>query len=202
MIPRLSKVLNEVPGWLTPEEAELLYTIVRDWPAAGRSVELGSFQGRSTICMALALEETHPESHRILSIDTHKGSDEHQPGGRGFDPTTVDEKTGKINTEHLLRKNLHEFEIAHRVEIIVGDSVEQAQQFHDSARVLFVDANHATEFVRADISAWSRHLAPSGCLLLHDVGAWPGPTIVAGELLAQGYNRVEQAGTLLALRPE
>jgi MMP 1-O-methyltransferase len=194
----LSTVLRDVPGWLTKNEADLLYSIVRDWPASGQCVELGSYQGRSTICSALALEARDRNTEQLLSIDTHTGSKEHQPGGLGFNASTLD-ANGIINTEPLLRNYLTSFNVSHRVHIHVNDSRDAALRFSGEVRILYVDADHELDSVRQDVEAWRKHLSPAGCILLHDVGAWPGPTIVAGELLGEGFKRVAQAGTLLVL---
>jgi hypothetical protein len=149
--------------------------------------------------MALALKARGDASDLLLSIDKHSGSAEHQPGGSAFDLSTLD-GCGSVNTEQLLRKHLEQFEVSDRVLVKVVDSRDAGLSFSNSVRVLFVDADHELDRVREDVAAWQPHLSPAGCIILHDVGGWPGPTIVAGELLATGYTRVEQAGTLLALR--
>ena len=195
----LVKVLLEVPGWLTTDEAELLFSLTRDWEAPGQCVELGAYQGHSTICMALALDARAHSSDLLLSIDKHSGSAEHQLGGSAFDLSTLDDH-GSVNTEHLLRKHLETFQVMHRVVVKVSDTRDAGVNFSQPIRLLFVDADHELNKVREDIAAWEAHVSPAGCIVLHDVGGWPGPTIVAGELLASGYTRVEQAGTLLALR--
>lgn len=45
-----------------------------------------------------------------------------------------------------------------------------------------MDADHEEGNVREDVRVWVQHMSVGGVLVLHDVGAWPGPTKVAGEL--------------------
>ena len=195
----LERVVEEVSGWLSIAEAELLFTLAREWPSDSRCVELGSFQGRSTICTALGLKHSGTLHGKFLSIDTHKGSKEHQPCGWAFDPCSIGEG-GVVNTEILLRRNLARFHVDHLVEVFVGKTVDLAESFSDQIRILFVDADHRLEAVRSDVKAWSKHVPVGGCIALHDVGNWTGPTIVAGELLARGFEHYKQSDTLLALR--
>ncbi len=44
-------LIAEVPGWLTDEEGEALYDLARACTGAGVIVEIGSWKGKSTICL-------------------------------------------------------------------------------------------------------------------------------------------------------
>src|SRR3989304_6134493 len=47
------KAVMEVPGMLTLNEAEYLYRLARTYPGKGVIVEIGSWTGKSTICLCL-----------------------------------------------------------------------------------------------------------------------------------------------------
>ena len=49
----VARALDEVDGWLTLEQARMLYDRARVLPPQGRVVEIGSHHGRSTIALAL-----------------------------------------------------------------------------------------------------------------------------------------------------
>ena len=49
----LRRHLAGVPGWLSDEEAVALYELAKDCTGRGVIVEIGSFKGRSTICLGL-----------------------------------------------------------------------------------------------------------------------------------------------------
>jgi hypothetical protein len=194
-------MLSEVHGWLTEEEGEMLYGLAKYWPGNGRVVELGAYQGRSTVCLAAGLVARNIRSRPLLSVDTHKGSQEHQPGGFAFDPTTLSRVSGAVDTLPLLIWNLKRFGLLSMVEIAVQTSHQAGQSFQDDIRLLFVDADHSPEAVQNDWTIWKKHLDPSACVVLHDVGGWPGPTCLAEMLLTSGdYVLVKQVGSALAIQ--
>lgn len=184
-----------VPGWLDAEEAMLLNSLTARLHRRGRCVELGAYQGRSALALAAAL--TAPD--RMLSIDTFAGSPEHQPGEAYFDPATMTPE-GKVGTLDLFRRNLVDSGLDDRVEIWVMRTDEAAKRFSGTVSLLFVDADHAYGAVCADVDVWRPHVGPEGVIVLHDVGTWEGPTRCAADLLADGFTRVAQAGTALALQ--
>ena len=194
-------VLCAVPGWLKENEALMLYELARDWPGDGSVVELGSYQGRSTICLAAGVRARSDTSRPIVSVDIHTGSLEHQPGGLVFNPNTLDSRTGRVNTSALFFSNIQKFGVADMVEARIATTQEAARAFIGEVRLLFVDADHTEKAVQDDVDAWSRHFQQSACLILHDVGrSWPGPTAVAQRLLASGnYSVIRRAGSALAL---
>jgi len=194
-------MLSQVHGWLTEEEGEMLYGLARDWPGGGRVVELGAYQGRSTVCLAAGLVARDIRSRPLLSVDTHKGSQEHQPGAFAFDPTTLSRVSGVVDTLPLLTWNLERFGLLGVVEIAVQTSQQAGQAFQGDIRLLFVDADHSPEAVQNDWAIWKEHLEASACVVLHDVGGWPGPTRLAEMLLTSGdYVLVKQVGSALAIR--
>src|SRR5579872_4668202 len=71
----IEDVLTSVDGWLHPKEARLLYRLASQCRARGAIVEIGSWKGKSTICLArgsIAGGKTP-----IHAIDPHTGSPEH-----------------------------------------------------------------------------------------------------------------------------
>jgi len=184
---------ERVPGWLDPGEALLLSRLAAG-KRPGRVVEIGSYQGRSTIALAKGLQETAP----MLAIDTFRGSPEHWVGGEYFDPQTVD-ADGAIDILPLFRKHIRHFGVEHLVEVWRDDSLSAAGRITEPVSLLFIDADHSYSSVRRDLSAWLPHLVVTGIVILHDVGDWEGPTRAAADLLSCGFRRLDQVGTALAL---
>src|SRR5947209_732236 len=50
---RVKPLIADVPGWLTDEEGEALYDLARACTGKGVIVEIGSWKGKSTICLGL-----------------------------------------------------------------------------------------------------------------------------------------------------
>lgn len=53
-------------------------------------------------------------------------------------------------------------------EMLEGESVETARKFHDRIDLLFVDADHSYEGVRADIAEWIGKVPSGGIIVFHD----------------------------------
>ncbi|MBI2716521.1 MAG: class I SAM-dependent methyltransferase [Rhizobiales bacterium] len=182
-------------GWLSREEAELLYRLSAAASRHGRVVELGSYCGRSSIVLAAALKDA--SSGSLVCVDTFRGSAEHQPGCRYFDAETLVD--GVVNTYPTFSRNLEQAGLLERVEVMRLSTLAAAVGFSDSIGLLFVDADHDYEAIRADLQAWVPGIIQDGWIVVHDIGQWSGPTRAAADLLDAGFKRYAQSGTALAL---
>jgi hypothetical protein len=70
-----------IDGWLLPAEAAARFDLGAYGPGHGSIVEVGTFVGKSLVCLAGGAKLHGRE--RVTSIDLHTGSPEHQPGGLG-----------------------------------------------------------------------------------------------------------------------
>ena len=183
-------------GWLTREEGELLYGLSAHACRYSRVVELGSYCGRSSIVLAAGL--AGQSQLPLVCIDTFRGSSEHQPGSRYFDPDTLVD--GVVNTYSAFVRNLQAAALWDHVEPIQLSTREAATKLFTPVGLLFVDASHEYEAICEDLCVWSSRVVSNGCIVLHDVGTWSGPTRAAADLLEAGFRRFAQSGTALALR--
>ena len=173
---RLFGILSRVDGFLYPQEAVFLHRLARDAPGAGRILEVGSYCGLSTLCLATGARR-HAEP-RVTAVD---------PQVRG--------------AEARLRANLRRFGMTDRVEVVVATSLETAARWSGPLRVVFIDGSHELESVRADLAAWLPHVEPGGFLVLHDstaLSSFPGPVEVAREQLREGpvFEAVGRVGSM------
>jgi predicted O-methyltransferase YrrM len=172
----LYSILAKVDGYLYPHEAVFLYRIARFVPGDEPIVEIGSFRGRSTLCLARGLRDRG--SGRVVSVDPHV-----------------------YGTEAELRENLLHFGASSSVELRVARSRDVAAAWTGPARAVFVDGNHEEADARADACAWLPHVKAGGYLLLHDatdLSSFPGPRRVAAEIFsnARTFDAVGRAGTI------
>jgi predicted O-methyltransferase YrrM len=65
----VKELIKDVPGWLSDEEGEALYDLARECTGRGVIVEIGSWKGKSTICLGLGSRAG--SSVRIFAVDPH-----------------------------------------------------------------------------------------------------------------------------------
>ena len=165
----LFPILARVDGYLFPHEAVFLYWLARSGPGEGAIVEIGSFRGRSALCMAAGVQGRRVTP--IISVDPHV-----------------------YKTEADLRENLEHFGMGEIVRLIVAPSVTAARTWTGPVRVVFVDGHHEKASVEADVDAWLPFLEPGGFLVLHDsteLSSFAGPAEVANARIrvrSAGYN--------------
>lgn len=171
----------DVPGWLRVEEGKALHELAR----GKRVLEVGSYVGLSTICLARTAEH-------VVSVDTHDGRGTEVPD----------------NTLPKLEANLRRYGVADRVETLVGtleDSVEFLRASGDAPfDLIFIDGSHDRESVESDIRHALPLLAPGGLLAFHDYRSPidPGVTAAVDALLIEpGGELVSLTGTLAVVRP-
>ena len=162
-------------GWLTHGEAELLYRLSAAACVFGRVVELGSYCGRSSIVLAAGLAGA--SSDPLVCVDTFRGSAEHQPGRRHFHPETLVD--GVVDTQPAFVRNVQQAGLLERIAVMRLSTLDAAAHLSGSIGLLFVDADHDYEAVRGDLRAWSPRIIDDGWVVIHDVGAWSGPTRAA-----------------------
>lgn len=147
----LKLLLDGVRGWLSIEEGLLLQHFAQSIDRTGKIVEIGSFHGRSTICLASGNFEGRKND--IYSIDPHSGI----------------EAFGKNNSLSLLKHNLKMRRLDKNVEYVVDESQSVVKMWAGGEiDLLFIDALHDYDNVKADFEAWVKYLSDGGYVLFHD----------------------------------
>ena len=152
---------NGIEGWMTPLELEFL-RIMAD---KNKSIlEVGSWKGRSTKALL-------DSGKKVFAVDTWEGSQDPQ------DLTYNMAK--KEDVFAIFKKNVGHYE---NLKIIKKDSLTAAKQFSDkSVDLIFIDANHTYEGVKADIQAWLPKARRA--IMGHDyTPGWPGVVKAVDEL--------------------
>ena len=133
-----------------------------DWK---RGAELGVYEGATF----LYLLERFP-TLELIGVDKW----ERTPG-----PKDQDRETGQVSyankdmegAEKFVREQCAVFNA--RAKIIKADTVKAAKEVADSSLdFVFIDADHTTASVKADIKAWQPKVKAGGMLLGHDRN-WP-----------------------------
>lgn len=166
-------------GHVSPAEMELLFRLASEVSPSGRIVEIGSFQGRSTVCLGLGAKQAGAQ---VWAIDPHEDCQ-------------VDDRThyGMENHAALLR-NLTEHDLGATVRVVAVPSLDAVIGWFADLDSVFIDGNHDYQSVRNDLIEWSLLIKADGKLLVHDTsGHFPSVTQALDEFLAYGYwKRVDQ----------
>jgi MMP 1-O-methyltransferase len=153
---KVKPLIADVPGWLTDEEGEALYELARACPGRGAIVEIGSWKGKSTICLGLGSRAGN--GVRIFAIDPH-----------------TDYRFGDFTA------NVERAGIADLVTPVASLSQAAANGFDESIELLFVDGSHEEMLVREDFDKWVPKVLEGGWVAFHDTTWTAGPRRVVGE---------------------
>ena len=162
--------VSHVPGWLTAAEGRSLFEAARGVEIDQAIVEIGSFKGRSTLCLAAGARRGR--GAWVFAVDPHLGNREHQ---RQFGP---------IDTFSAFIRNLEAAGVTDIVAGIRDTSANLAGRFSRPVGFLFVDGNHELRAVRDDLARWLPLVVDGGVVAVHDSWQIPGPHIATAiELL-------------------
>ena len=166
-------------GWLSDAQGEALFDAARR--ADGPIVEIGSWQGRSTIWLAAGAALN---GRTVFAIDPHEGSRE-EPSAKTF--------------EHFTR-NLAQAGLLDAVTPLVMRSTEAVSRVDGPVHLLFVDGDHSTEGARRDAETWLPRLAQGGIAMFHDVATsgYAGPRRAFQRLVCWSaeFHRVRKVGSM------
>jgi predicted O-methyltransferase YrrM len=154
---RIWPLIDSVEGHLVPGQEQWLFNAARALPDGSNIVEIGSFKGRSTCCLAFGCRGSRK---KIFAVDSFNGNDWDFPE-RDF---------LKEFERNIERRGLSNF-----VEPTVGLSTAVAKTWKKPIHMLFVDGSHRYEDVLADFEGFFPHVADGGLVAFHDVvDTWPG----------------------------
>lgn len=161
---------------------ELYSQFVNIVPNNSVIVEVGCWKGKSTAYLAVEIINSN-KNIKIHAVDTWEGSPNEEYH-------TKDEYVKSNTLYDLFLNNVKPVESV--IIPLKMDSVEASKLYTDNTiDVVFIDANHAYEYVIKDIKAWLPKIKSGGILAGHDYG-WTGVNKAVHELL--GNNITTQEG--------
>ena len=163
---KIEDLLNTIKGFLDIDEGKALYDIALEASRIGPCLEIGSYCGKSAICIGSACRKNRGI---LFSIDHHQGSEEQQPGEAYFDPELFDPEISRVDTFKMFRKTIEAAGLSDTIVPMVCDSEVAARQWATPLSLVFIDGGHSYEAVYTDYNVWAGHIMPSGYLLIHDI---------------------------------
>jgi predicted O-methyltransferase YrrM len=176
-IEMLGKMSLSIPGMITPQAGKFLYTLCYMQNLKGDVVEIGSWQGRSSIFLARAVKES--QNGNFYAIDHFGGN----VGKESFYEIngTLDGLKDNFN------KNISRFELNDVVHLLDMHNTEAAKQLKEKTiRFLFIDGDHTKEGVHKDIELFFPRLIKGSIVVFDDYfEGFPGLLEAVDELFEQ-----------------
>lgn len=139
-----------------PREMRILYFFGRMPTARGTILEIGSYQGRSTIVLAkAAVAAGESFIHACDPLNSPAETDPDLQGASSIEPVFRASLAAQGVSEHvILHKQL---------------SFELARTWDQPLRLLWHDGDHTYAGAKRDFREFIRHLQPGGIIAMHDV---------------------------------
>jgi predicted O-methyltransferase YrrM len=175
-------IADPIPGWLTRDQARVLWDAASRLPAGCRIVEIGSHQGRSTVVLGCA---ARGRGIRLTAVDPFVE-------GRLF---------GGEPTRGKFEKNIVAAGLADVVDLVGEYSTRLRPRWDRRFDLLYIDGKH-DYWTFTDDLRWSEHLSPGGEILVHDCFSSIGVTsgVLAVVLAGRRYTYVDRTGSLARFR--
>lgn len=185
---------EKAAGFMPTDEGLALHRTATEYLGRGIALEVGTYCGKSTIYLAAAAKDT---GGLVVTVDHHRGSEEHQPGWEYHDPDLVDPRTGKLDTLGTFRRTIADAGLEDQVVAMVGGSPVTAGFWRSPLSLLFVDGGHTDAAASADYEGWAPWVTPGGVLVIHDV--FPDPND-GGQAPYRIYRRALDSGVFSEVR--
>lgn len=175
----IEMLVDPIDGWMSHAQGRRLWDAVRRVPEGGRIVEIGSFQGRSTVVLARAAAD----AVEVIAIDPHAGND------RG--PREIEGYAVEAAGDHTaFCANLERAGVTHRVRHVRRMSDAAHGEINGPIDLLYVDGAHRYRPARADLRDWGARVRGGGTLVVHDAFSSVGVTLaILRELTVTGRFR-------------
>ena len=163
--------VDNIDGWLSREEGELLYHLAKRSGTDTVIVEIGSWKGKSTICLASGSKTGC--GAKVYAIDPHTGSCEHIQRA----------SNGTVWTFHEFTQNIERAGVSDLVVARVQTSEEAAKDFASPVGLIFIDGAHEYDLAKLDFTLWFPKLKNGGIMAFHDTVGWEGPKRTVKEFI-------------------
>jgi hypothetical protein len=172
---------HDIPGWLMPDEGKALADLAR----GKRVLEIGSFCGRSTVCMARTAEH-------VTAVDYFDGRGTPKPQ----------------NTRPIFDEIIKRHGVADKITAIHPDDLgakfdEYGNLQHANFDFVFIDGAHNRDAVADDIAKVLNLLKPDGLIAFHDYQrpTDPGVTEAVDAFVLDGAEILSITNTLAVVKP-
>ncbi len=145
-----------IDGWLSMNEAYNLYKCARSLPADSTVVEIGSWLGKSTYCIAKGLRSGH-----VYAIDPFDAY------GEDGSAQVYQEKSANRDLLKVFQQNMTSLGVSEKVTPRKGYSRDFVKDFNN-INFLFIDGDHSVEGAKFDFENFGHKVVKGGIIAFHD----------------------------------
>jgi len=188
--------VRRLEGYLSAPKVRLLYRVVSELPGPGQIAEIGSWKGKSTVALSLAVKRAG-RGESVYAIDHHHGVAE---------DTGLCTRTAQGSTWSTFLRVIAEAGVADIVKPLRMNSLAGARWLKRQGvqlKFLLVDGAHDEDGVTKDLVAFFPLVLPSGFIALDDAkpdGYCPGVYKAYQQVIADQTQPIEWAGTLFLVQ--
>jgi predicted O-methyltransferase YrrM len=150
---------KDIEGWLSEREAMALYRYASLLPAGSTVVEIGSWKGKSTFCLARGLR-----NGKVVAIDPFDAS------GENGSAEIYHKQKGTAPLVDQFKSKMNELNVLDKITIRQGFSPEFVGQC-PRIDLLFIDGDHSKEACLFDFENYAPAVQRGGYLAFHDFDA-------------------------------
>jgi predicted O-methyltransferase YrrM len=170
-LPKIKKLISDVDGYLSLREAGLLYLLARYGPCKGAVVEIGTYKGRATMCLAQGVKDRG--EGKVFTIDPFKDFWTSNP-----DNPRLLFKAGLAKREFL--ENIRKVSLKKYIKLFTATSKKASRGWRMPIRLLWIDGRHEYKYVKKDFKCWEPFVSRGGIIAFHDI-RFEGPKTVIFE---------------------
>ncbi len=152
----IKDVVRNTEGFLTVREGMFLYNNAKKCTKGKSIVEIGSWKGRSTICLAKGSMAGNCVD--VYAIDPHIGSRECHD---------IFQKKN-ISTLQEFKNNIKKYRVSKFVKPLITTSEKAAKKWNKKIEFLWIDGKHSYSAALNDFKNWEPFLTDGGIIAFHD----------------------------------
>jgi hypothetical protein len=172
---QIREFLGMVPGMIDVERCILHMVVCFTQVARGDVIEIGAWQGRNSIALALGCVASG--NGRLTVIDHFKGN----PGKESYYKILNEDLSDLLDGFNL---NVTRAGLTNEVTVFAGNREDFDEK--KSVRLLFIDGNHEYEAVKGDIAHFRPMLVPQAVVIFDDYSEeFPGVVRAGDEFIKE-----------------
>ncbi len=190
-LAKIKAIVGSIQGWASHKELAALYDAAKNCSGKGAIVEIGSWKGRSTVCLGLG--SLAGKKITVYAIDPHTGSPDH----------ITKYPKEKIWTLEEFKNNVRDAGVENIIETIINTSEGVVKKWKEPIELLYLDVNyHDYELSKQDFLWWSEKVVNGGAIAIHNtypafkpmllenqaLHGWPAPRKVLNDFVFGSKN--------------